>query len=68
MPSLKIDKHSKTFSFLIPSCTCFVGIGYVYDALPTTLGLGTKWGFSAVLATIAIFFVCMAIGNADKKE
>lgn len=61
----KLSKSVKTFMYLIPSCMSAVGIGYVYDS---PIGTGIKFGMSAALALVGLFFIVSAINYADSKQ
>lgn len=66
MPSIKLEKHSKTFAFLMPVCGSAIGAGMLYDA--PLLGVGFKWGAAIALVLVGAFFTCMTIGQAEKAS
>lgn len=66
MPTIKLRKHTKTFSYLMPVFGGLMGIGFLYDT--PFLGVGLKWGTALALSVMILFFSALAIVNADSKE
>lgn len=60
MPTL--NKHTKTFAYILGACASITGIGAIHDA--KFLGEGIQYGSGISLGLIAALMLIMALHNA----